>query len=425
MMRSAAAVFSCSCVFAATAAHAQPVGTPSGEPLDWRALEPPVLRRHVQLTSRDRFLRAGEQYFNADASWVIFQAIPVPPAGVRPDAHYSMYVAKVVYDDTGNPVALDEPILVSPPGSANTCGWFHPLRPWEVMFGSTLVQPAEHSGPGYQRGEGRYVWQFPSEMEVVTRVVPEIWRAMHPGQPQPAWEPKQLAPTPLFERPGYDAECSWSADGRFVLYANVDDEKSARLGKPDADIYVYDTRTGRHTPIVVADGYDGGPFFSPDGEWICYRSDRRGDNELQLFVGELDFDADGAPAGLKREIALSDNAYVNWAPFWHPSMEFIVYATSEVGHHNYEVFAVQFDPDTPLKDLWRVRITHADGFDGLPAFSADGRHVLWVAQRGPLAESEQRPSSQIWAAEFNADALRSLAREHAPGDDRPRTLPGE
>jgi len=425
MTRTATAALLGGLLLSASLSPAQPGGSGGGDPLEWQALEPPVLGRHVQLTPRERFLRAGEQYFNADATWVIFQAIPVPPAGVRPDAHYSMYVAEVMYGDDGDLVGLGEPVLISPPGSANTCGWFHPLRPWEVMFGSTLVPPAEHSGPGYQRGEGRYVWQFPSEMEVVTRVVPEIWRAMHPGQAEPAWEAHQLAAAPIFERPGYDAECSWSADGRFVLYANVDDEKSARLGKPDADIYVYDTRTGRHTPIVVADGYDGGPFFSPDGGWICYRSDRRGDNELQLFVGELDFDDDGAPAGLKREIALSDNAYVNWAPFWHPSMGFIVYASSEVGHHNYEVFAVQFAPDTPLKDLWRVRITHADGFDGLPAFSANGRHMLWVAQRGPLAEGEQRASSQIWGAAFDAGALLRLGAERAPGDDRPRTLPSE
>ena len=41
--------------------------------------------------------------------------------------------------------------------------------------------------------------------------------------------------------------------------------------------------------IVQAKGYDGGPFFSPDGKRICYRSDRHGDNMLQIFVADLAF----------------------------------------------------------------------------------------------------------------------------------------
>ena len=83
---------------------------------------------------------------------------------------------------------------------------------------------------------------------------------------------------PIFETPGYTAECSWSPDGRSILYAQVDPEKSEALGRPDADLFIYDEKLKTHTPLVIAEGYDGGPFFSPDGRWICYRSERRGDN---------------------------------------------------------------------------------------------------------------------------------------------------
>src|SRR5204863_4783088 len=131
-----------------------------------------------------------------------------------------------------------------------------------------------------------------------------------------------------------------------------------------------------------ADGYDGGPFFSPDNKRICYRSDRRGDDLLQLFVADLDFDKDGVPVGSKREQALTDNPHVNWAPFWHPSGQFIVYGTSELGHTNYEVFAVEVpgSDDVPVYPdrLRRRRITHADGADILPVFSDDGRYMMWT-----------------------------------------------
>ena len=43
-----------------------------------------------------------------------------------------------------------------------------------------------------------------------------------------------MAAKPLFTRPNYDAECSISKNGRFVLYSHVRDELTR--GKDDADI---------------------------------------------------------------------------------------------------------------------------------------------------------------------------------------------
>ena len=46
---------------------------------------------------------------------------------------------------------------------------------------------------------------------------------------------------------------------------------------------------------------------------------------------------------IEREFQITDNGQVNWAPYWHPSGNFIVYGSSEEGHQNYEVFAVEVD----------------------------------------------------------------------------------
>jgi TolB protein len=287
---------------------------------------------------------------------------------------------------------------VSPPGSANTCGWFHPTDPTKLLFGSTLVRPSDDQKSGFQVGSRKYVWMFPQEMEVVEG------NLLNPG----------AAPVPVFARPNYDAECSYDPTGRLVLYAHVEDQW--QMGRPDANIYVYDIKTGAHHALVTAAGYDGGPFFSPDGRWICYRSDRKGDDLLQLFVAEVRFERgeDGVevPVGVKREYQITENEHVNWAPYWHPSGRFLVYGSSEVGHHNYEVFAVRVDADslrgmagegTVRVEAPRVRVTHAEGADVLPVFTADGRWMLWTSQRGPRAEGESRPSSQVWAARWNGD----------------------
>ncbi|MDX9910239.1 MAG: hypothetical protein RBS39_00260 [Phycisphaerales bacterium] len=356
----------------------------------------PTLVHPVQLTFPERFARAGEAYFDPTANWIIFQAIERPAPGQAPSEHYAMYVAKLTRDSAGNVTGLDEPVQISAPGSANTCGWFHPSRVGHVLWGSTTTPPVEDDAPGYQRGTGRYRWQFPREMEVVQYTVPAIYQQVKSPRLMPDFAP----PTPLWTHDGYDAEASWSKDGRYVLYTRVEGD--------DPDIWLYDETTGTHTPLIVAKGYDGGPFFSPDGNWICYRSDREGNSLLQLYVAELARDASGAITGVKREVQLTQNEHVNWAPFWDPQGGGLVYATSEIGHDNYEIFLIEFTPamaDRAPDGLRRARITNAPGFDGLPAFSPDGSLLMWTSQRGAKLPDEQRPSSQLWIARWDSTPL--------------------
>ena len=375
----------------------------------WRAAEAPILTGHRQLTSRDMFTRAGEAYFNPASSMVIFQATPVPEGDAAPSPHYEMFVAplSISYNGDRTSVAgMSTPIRVSTGGSANTCGWFHPTQANIVLFGSTVEPPSADNVPGYQRGTGRYAWSFPTEMEIVSG---SISSTIIPAESDDGYHALRPAITDIvFSKPGYTAEASWSPDGRTLLYAQVDEAKSDAAGRPDADLWSYDTETGAHYPLVEASGYDGGPFFSPDGTRICYRSDRAGNNLLQLFVADLKLNANGVPVGITKETQLTNNEHVNWAPYWHPDGDLLVYASSQVGHRNYEVFAIWADQS---KGTEPVRITQAGGADVLPVFSPDGRYLMWTAQRGELADGEQRPSSQLWIAEVDSEAIRTKLRE--------------
>ena len=40
--------------------------------------------------------------------------------------------------------------------------------------------------------------------------------------------------------------------------------------------------------LTNAKGYDGGPFISPDGKWIIFRSDRKEEHMLQIYVIGID-----------------------------------------------------------------------------------------------------------------------------------------
>ena len=367
------------------------------EAVDWRATEAPFLTGHVQLTRREDFVKAGEAYFNRGTSWIVFQAVPAPAAGQTPDEFYSIYAAKLVKDEHKAITGIEKPILLSPPGSWNSCAWFSPLTPWEVVFSSTMVRPKDEQPGGFQVGERKYTWMFPVEADIVGVAVPEVFTDIsHKPVPGSKQGPVTMQPPqPILTLPDYQAECSLSPDGRFLLYAGAAGKDPN--GRANIDIFVRDLRTEKDHVLVAAPGYDGGPFFSADGKRICYRSDRHLDDLLQIFTADLRFEG-GVPVGITRESQLTDNGAVNWAPYWHPSGQYLIYGSSEVSHYNYEVYAVEADPEKSVTDRRRVRITTAPGADVLPVFSHDGSWMMWTGQRGPMLGDEKRASSQLWVA---------------------------
>ena len=87
-------------------------------------------------------------------------------------------------------------------------------------------------------------------------------------------------------------------------------------------------------------------------------------------------------------------------------MKFIIYTTSEIGHQNYELFICDTSQTKYLPGVNapagsianKIRITHTNGFDGLPVFSADGKILMWTSKR-------ETNSSQLWAAPFNSSSI--------------------
>jgi hypothetical protein len=361
---------------AACSIQAKPDGAPSAPAaaatVPAATAEPGVFGAR-QLTFPDRFLKAGEAYFSPDMSRIIFQAIEVPAVGQDPDEFYAMFVCDTVRDGAGAITGVANIRRLSPKGSANTCGWFHPTKPGTVLFASTIGAPTAQNAPGYQRGTSRYRWAFPPE----TRIV-ETDLATADGT---------AASLRVIEGDGkaYAAEGSWSPDGRFLLFCSLE--------SGDGDLWIRDLKTGARRAIVTAPGYDGGPFFSPCGKRICYRSDRNRDNLLQVFIADLVFDADGSIAGIENETQLTANDHVNWCPFFRPDGKTLVYASSEIGHRNYEIFEVVLPADMTQAPA-RRRVTEADGADVLPVFSSDGAWLLWTGQR------HEGRSSQLYVGRY-------------------------
>jgi Tol biopolymer transport system component len=367
------------------------VDEPSGPP-EWAAKET-SLSDVVQLTGG--FERAGEAYFSADGNWVIFQA------AARGEAHYQMYVAKLRRD--GDRITGTEtPVRISPPNSRNTCGYFSPDGR-SLIFASTAgKEDPNEPAAGYQRQGGNYRWDFPNGMEIYRAddwqaAVEEAMKQLGqvedrligaaPGSGSrtnlhDSYAFVDLAKKAITANVAYDAEGAFSPDGKWIVFGSRrDGDSELYVMRPDGSGAVRLT----HTP-----GYDGGPFFSPDGKRIVYRSDRKGNDLLQVFTAELKFSADGAITGIRNEKKLTDDANVNWGPYWHPDGKHIIYATSAHGHTNYELYWMNDD------GTGKTRITYAPGFDGLPAFSADGKYLMWSSKRS------KDNTTQVFAARFKA-----------------------
>jgi TolB protein len=330
----------------------------------------------VQLTTG--FDKAGEAYFSPDMNWIIFQAAP------KGQPQYQMFVAKLKRED-GQITGTETPIQISPNASRNTCGYFSPDGS-TILFGSTVgrEKPDEPTS-GYQRQGGNYRWAFPEGMEIF--VCPH-WQSEIAKNP--AATKVELSRVQLTHNDVYDAECAFSPDGKSICFASKQNN--------NLDIYVmpyHAADTANPTPtvgtpvrITTAPGYDGGPFFSPDGKPRGYRSDRKGNDLLQIFTADLQFDADGHITGAAAEHQLTDDINVNWGPFWHPDGHHLIYATSKHGHANYELYLMHDDGSH------QTRITYSPGADVLPVFSPDGHYLMWTSKRS------KEQTSQVFVARF-------------------------
>ncbi|WP_010583465.1 PD40 domain-containing protein [Schlesneria paludicola] len=299
--------------------------------------------------------RAGEGYFSADGKWIVYQAYPIGYP------FYQIYVQK-----------LDEktPRLVSTGRGRTTCAYFSPDGK-KILFASSHTDPSidqtelkarEEAAKG---GRRRYLWDFDPHMDLY--VVNFDGTGM----------------TRLTDSPGYDAEGSYSSDGKQIVFTSMRDG--------DPDLYVMDADGSNVRQLTDHPGYDGGPFFSPDNQWIVFRSDRQKEHMLQLFAISVDG---------KTEVQLTDNLeQVNWCPYFHPSGKYLIWSGADYskGPQNapFHLFTMEVEIQRDsFKGGAVTQITHSTAQDVLPVFSPNGKSLMWTSTRTPDG------TSQLWIADW-------------------------
>ncbi len=290
----------------------------------------------------------AEAYWSFDNSKLVFQS---------DFSGWDVGCDQIFILDPENAVKGIVPPMVSTGMGRTTCSYFLP-GDTTIVYGSTHLGDKK-CPPVPPRGE-KYVWPIYPDFD--------IFVADLDGN----------ITNQLTTEPGYDAEATVSPTGDRIIFT------STRSG--DLELYTMNLDGSDVVQITNELGYDGGAFFSPDGSKIIWRSSRPKTDEeiaeykelltknlvqptnMELYVAN----ADGSDA---RKITELGNA--NWAPFFHPSGEKIIFSSNHASVRGFpfNLFMINID-GTGLE-----QITFDGVFDSFAMFSPDGKKLVWASNR--------------------------------------------
>ena len=253
-------------LFALIGVNLNPVYAEDGEPNE----EARYLTKIRPLTFEGK--RAGEGYFSADGTRMVFQS-----ERLADNPYYQIFLMDLTTGDQKQ---------VSPGHGKTTCAWIHPDAN-KVLYASTQNDPAardkqkaelEFRASGQTR---RYSWDYDEHYDLIEANLD-------------TGEYKSLT-TEL----GYDAEGSYSPDGKHIAFgsnrhAYVDTltAKEQEMLERDQsyfmEIYIMNADGSGVKRLTNVDGYDGGPFFSPNGKRIVWRRFSEAGDTAEVYSMKLD-----------------------------------------------------------------------------------------------------------------------------------------
>jgi Tol biopolymer transport system component len=349
-----------------------------------------VYKSHAQVSNEAIFLkntrqlifegkRSGEGYFSSDGKLLIFQA--------EREAENPFYQIYVLDLETG------ETNRVSPGFGKTTCAFFRPNSN-QILYASTHHDPRsrelmqaeiEFRNSGQKR---RYAWDYDPQMDIYVA----------------NWDGSNARN--LTQSAGYDAEGAFSPDGQLIVFASnrsafpLENLSEADRKKFEIDpayfceVYLMNADGSNVRRLTNWPGYDGGTFFSPDGQRIIFRHFNEEGTIADVYSMKLD------GSDLRR---LTNFDCLSWAPYYHPSQEYVAFAANKEGFSNFEIYLVDSEGNNEP-----VRITFTEGFDGLPVFSPDGTKLCWTSTRS------SDKSAQLFIADWNHEAALEALRKASP-----------
>ncbi|MBH49161.1 MAG: hypothetical protein CMG69_00195 [Candidatus Marinimicrobia bacterium] len=183
---------------------------------------------------------------------------------------------------------------------------------------------------------------------------------------------------------GYDAEATVHPVENKIIFTS--------LRNGDIDLYEMDYDGGDLKRITKEFGYDGGAFYSPNGEKIVWRGWHPDTEEERMqwiknmnnnYIESVPLDIFIANRDGSNRKRLTNNGATNWSPSWHPSGKYIVFSSNMdnwLEEHNsygpnFELYLMEIETGE------LHRLTSNNTFDSFPVFSKNGRKLVYSSNR--------------------------------------------
>jgi len=329
-----------------------------GESVD--SPQPAEVESGLRLDGEDHFSAMRQLTFggdNAEAYWsfgndqLVFQANN-PSWGTGCDQIFVLQL-----DDDFTPSSTP-PAQISNGLGRTTCAYFMP-GDTSVVYASTHLADTLCPAVPPRGPKGEYVWPIYEGYDIFT------------------YDLEGGLISQLTDLPGYDAEATVSPAGDRMVFT------STRSG----DLELFTCKLDGSDVVQVTDelGYDGGAFFSPDGSQLIWRASRPETPEEVAHYTDLLSKGLVEPTAMELFIAnadgsnarqLTDLGGANWAPFFHPSGEKVLFSSNHhTGGFPFNIFMINTD-GTGLE-----QVSFDSAFDSFPMFSPDGKRLAFSSNR--------------------------------------------
>ncbi len=172
------------------------------------------------------------------------------------------------------------------------------------------------------------------------------------------------------------------------------------------DIYYFSKSNTSPRRLTDDPGLDYDPVLSPDGRWVVFCSERRGNPDLYA----LDLKNGGAPRLLIDSEAMEDQATIS------SDGRTIAFVSTRDG--NADIFTLPFRPNRTQRMDRAVNLTHNPHGDFRPSFSPDGKYLAFSSDRDtpPTGDpAARRRAGEIYVMDRDGKNPRRLTT--APGWD--------
>jgi len=224
------------------------------------------------------------------------------------------------------------------------------------LRGRTLVaQPFDEKrlavvGSAFTLAEGVYSFSASRDGGVLG-----YWTDIVPNRPQLTWFDRSGRKIDTLGDPVPMSNAHISPDGTKVA-AEISDPQ---ISETDSDIWLYDTARGVRTRFTAKPGTARGPCWSPDGKYLVFSSNRRG--QFDLYEKPAD--------GSRNEELLYQSPIGKYCQGWSPDGKFLNFMT--VSNANRDIWTLPLFGDRKPIPYLQTEFSEAGG-----EYSPDGK---WIA----------------------------------------------